>query len=408
MAKDWTGSIARNIQDYQGYSIGKLIKQMSNPDMISLAAGLPSPETFPRQMMEKAGRELFTTDFDRIMNYSAVDGEPGLKDAIIAFLAEDGIDIDPENLLITTSAQQGLDLTGRMLCDPGHVIILERPTFAGAICSFDMQRPRYIGLPMEEDGADIDHLRQVLKNPASGGQRPKFIYIVPDFQNPAGITLSLAKRRSLVEISHEFGILIVEDSPYRSLRFSGEDIPSLYSLDQQAGGNHVIGIYTFSKLFCPGMRVGFNIGPAPLVAMMTNLKEGSTLCTPKYNQDMCTAFLTDPDRVEQNRRTADFYRTKAEAFLAAMERHFPADSGVSWTRPEGGMFVWATVPEELDTLKLFHRGINHGVAFVPGNAFFGENPSSNQMRLNFSFPPIDRLDEGVRRLAQCVRTELEA
>lgn len=406
MPTNWIDLFAKNIQDYEGYSIGKLFKHLSNPDIISLAGGLPSPDTFPKELMQATSQRLLADDFSSVMNYVPVDGEKGLKEAIVRFLKNDDIDIGPDNLLITSSAQQGLDLTGRMLCDPGDLIILERPTFAGAICAFEMQKPRYAGVPMAGDGLDIDFLRDLLKRLAAQGSRPKFIYVVPEFQNPSGITMSLEKRRDLLELSYEFETLIVEDSPYRWLRFSGEDIPPIYSLDQRNGGENVVAIYTFSKLFCPGMRVGFNIGPAPLVAMMTNIKEGSTLCTPKYNQDMCTAFLGEMGWREHINKARDHYRQKAEVFLAAMDRYFPPELGVDWTRPEGGLFIWATMPEGLDTMKLFYKAIDYGVAFVPGNAFFGENPTTNQMRINFSYPPLEKLDEGVRRLAECVKAEL--
>lgn len=407
MSKDWTQYLAGNIQGYEGYSIGKLFKHLSNPDIISLAGGLPSPDTFPQEKMEAFSQKLLADDFSTVMNYVPVDGEKSLKEAVIGFLGHDHINLAEENLLITTSAQQGLDITSRMLCDPGDLIILERPTFAGAICAFEMQRPIYAGAPMDEDGADIDFIRDTLKRCAQTNKMPKFIYVVPEFQNPSGITMSLEKRQDLLAVSYEFETLIVEDSPYRWLRFSGEDIPPIYSLDQRNGGQNVVGIYTFSKLFCPGMRVGFNIGPAALVAMMTNIKEGSTLCTPKYNQDMCTAFLSEMGWREHIQKARIHYRQKADKFLAAMDKYFPPETGVTWTRPEGGLFVWATLPGEIDTMELFYKAIDYGVAFVPGSAFFAENPNHNQMRINFSYPPIGQLDEGVRRLAECVRAELE-
>jgi 2-aminoadipate transaminase len=407
MPQDWTSLFAQNMVGYEGYNIGKLFKHLSNPDIISLAAGLPSPDTFPTGQMQSVTNRLLQEDVDSIMQYVLIGGEPGLRQAVIELLRTEDIDIGEENLLITTSAQQGLDVVSRMLCNSGEVIILERPTFAGAICAFEMQKPIYAGAPMQEDGADIGRMRDILESYAKINVKPKFIYVVPDFQNPSGITMSLEKRQALLDLSYEYGVLIVEDSPYRWLRFSGQNIPSIYSLDQERGGNHVVGIYTFSKFFCPGMRVGFNIGPAPLIEMMTNIKEGSTLCTPKYNQDMCTAFLTEMGWQEHLDRARVYYREKADIFLKAMERHFPPQTGVSWTKPEGGMFAWAMAPKEIDTMELFHKAIERGVAFVPGEAFYAENPERNTMRISFSFPPKNQLDEAVGRLADCLKEMLD-
>ena len=234
------------------------------------------------------------------------------------------------------------------------------------------------------------------------GVKPKFIYVVPDFQNPTGITMSLAKRERLLDLAYEFDVPVVEDSPYRDLRYRGETLPAIFSLDQERGGGQVIGLYTFSKIFCPGMRVGFNIGPKDVIAGMTCIKEGNILNTPKYNQDLCTAFLEDMDLEAHILRCRDYYREKLNLFLAAMEEHFPEGSGVSWTVPEGGLFLWVSLPEEIDTAELFFDAIQCKVAFVPGEQFYGENPAKNHLRINFSYVPKDQLVEAVRRLAGCI------
>jgi 2-aminoadipate transaminase len=356
--------------------------------------------------MREASRRLLQDDLDNIMQYAVIDGEDGLRKAVIDFLGVNDIEIGQENLLITTSGQQGLDLVSRLLLNTNDVVMLERPSFPGAISAFNLHNPVYAGIPLQDDGADIDCMREVIKAYANINQKPKFIYVIPEFQNPSGITMSLEKREALIELSHEYEILILEDSPYRWLRMYGEDIPSIYSLDQKQGGNNVIGVYTFSKLFCPGLRVGFNIGPAPLIEMMTNIKEGSSLGTPKYNQDMCAEFLNNMGWQGHLKNAQAYYRDKADIFLAALEKYLPTDSGVTWTKPQGGLFTWLTLPEHLDTMQLFYKAIEQGVAFVPGSAFFGENPAKNQMRVSFSYPPKEMLDEAVKRLAGCIKDEL--
>jgi 2-aminoadipate transaminase len=308
--------------------------------------------------------------------------------------------------VITSSGQQGLDLAGRLFLNPGDVVMIDRPTFAGAIVAFQMERPIFVSVNMNQDGSNIEGFHKKIETLEKKNGRPKFIYVVPDFQNPSGITMSLQKREALLSLSYQHDITIVEDSPYRHLRYYGESVPSIFSLDQQRGGGNVIGVYTFSKLFCPGMRVGFNIGPREPIEKMINIKEGNTLNSPKYNQDMCTAFLTEMDVdafIEICRR---YYREKLEVSLDAMETYFPNDMGVSWTKPEGGLFLWVTLPKQIDTLQLFYEAIKFKVAFVPGEVFYGENPDRNHMRINFSYPSKEQLFEAIKRLSRCIKEQL--
>jgi 2-aminoadipate transaminase len=336
------------------------------------------------------------------MQYSPIRGEAELIEAVIAFLKCDGIRVAPDNIMITTSGQQGLDLAGRLFLDPGDAVVVERPTFAGALAAFQMQRPIYLGVDLEADGIDVECLHEVLSDCLASGRMPKFIYVVPDFQNPSGVSLSQVKREILLDLSDRFGVPIIEDSPYRRLRYRGTTLPSLFSLDQKRGGGRVIGIHTFSKLFCPGMRVGFNIGPPEVIDKMTNIKEGSTLNTPKYNQDMCAAFLTEVDLEAYFERCCVYYGDKLGVFLNAMAEYFPPERNVTWTQPEGGMFLWVSMPQNVDTRRLFHTALKFKVAFVPGEAFFGERPERQHIRVNFSYPSEAQLREAVKRLSDCL------
>jgi 2-aminoadipate transaminase len=265
-----------------------------------------------------------------------------------------------------------------------------------------MQRPEFLGVDLEEDGLDIDRLEDCLVKCRTEGRLPKFVYVVTDFQNPSGITMRLEKRLALLDLSSRFDLLIVEDSPYRTLRYRGKDLPSLLRLDQERGENRVIAIHTFSKIFCPGLRVGFTAGPAAVIEKLTNIKEGGTLNTPKYNQDMCTAFLTEMDLTRYFQNCSGYYRHKLELFQSLMQAHFPSEGGFSWTDPEGGLFVWLTCPQGVDTGRLFQTALRAKVAFVPGEVCYGEHPEHNHMRLNFSYPSEDQLAEGTRRLAGCL------
>jgi len=406
MISDWNARFSDNMVNFGGYSIGKLFDLLSDPEIISLAGGLPSPEMFLKYEMRLVSGRMLEENIERIMQYTAIKGEKSLLDAVLGFLRRDNIDIGPKQLLITSSGQHGLDITGRLFINPGDAIILDRPTFGGAIVAFQMQRPQIEGVNIEEDGSNIAGFRAKIEKLTGEGKKPKFIYVVPDFQNPTGITMSLEKRLALLELSREYEVPIIEDSPYRDLRYYGETIPSIFSLDQKNGGGNVIGLYTFSKLFCPGLRVGFNIGPAEVIEKMTNIKEGNVLNTPKYNQDMCAAFLTEMGLEEHLRKCVKYYRAKLDVFLDTMAAHFPEELGVRWTKPQGGLFLWVTLPEEIDTAELFYDAIKFKVAFVPGNAFFGENPAKNTMRINFSFASKEELAMAVERLSRCVRNRL--
>jgi 2-aminoadipate transaminase len=406
MKSDWKSRFAENVRNYEGYPIGKTLQYLTDPGIISLAGGLPSPEVFQRTELRLATEKAFDREIDRIMQYSPCPGEATLMDAVLRFLDRDNIHIGRDNIVITTSGQHGLDLTGRLFLEPDDVVLVDRPTFAGAVVAFNLQRARFVGVNIEDDGSDVTGMRQALDRLRRDGTPPKFIYVVPDFQNPSGITVSLAKREALLDLSYEYDVPIVEDSPYRDLRYSGETIPAIFSLDQRRDGDHVIGLYTFSKLFCPGMRVGFNIGPPEVVARMTHIKEGNILNTPKWNQDMCLAFLEDMDLEKHLENCRGYYREKLDVFLETMAAHFPPETGVRWTRPEGGLFLWVSLPPHIDTGELFFEAIEHKVAFVPGHQFYGENPEHNHMRINFSFVSKDQLAIAVERLAQCVKNKL--
>jgi 2-aminoadipate transaminase len=406
MNRPWKARFADNIRDYQGYPIGKTLRYLADPEIISLAGGLPSPDVFLRSEVRLASQRILGEGIDRVLQYSPCPGEQSLIDAVIRFLARDDIHVGRENLLITTSGQHGLDLTGRLFFDQGDAVVIDRPTFAGALVAFAMQRPRFVGVNIQSDGSDVEGMRAAVLDLVAAGRPPKLIYVVPDFQNPSGITMSRANREALLDLSWELDIPIVEDSPYRDLRYLWETIPAIFSLDQKRGGGHVVGLYTFSKLFCPGMRVGFNIGPPEVIERMTHIKEGNILNTPKLNQDVCTAFLEEIDLEAHLAHCRAYYREKLAVFLSTMEAHFPPEMGVTWTRPEGGLFLWVSVPAHIDTEELFFEAIEQKVAFVPGEQFYGENPEHNHMRINFSFVPKEQLAEAVRRLAACIRKRL--
>lgn len=403
--RDWKVLFSDNIRDFKGYSIGKMLKYVNEPDIISFAAGMPSSDTFPRELMKEASNNILENNLENVFQYSAIPGENVLIEAIINFLKTDNIFLNKENILITSSGQHGIDITGRLFLDPGDSIVVDRPTFGGAIVSFQMQRPNFIGVNIEEDGSNISGFRKEIEKMNSlNVLLPKFIYVVPDFQNPSGITMSLKKRESLLDLSYEYNIPIVEDSPYRVLRYYGDSLPSIFALDQNREGENVIGVYTFSKIFVPGIRVGFNIGPEAIIEKMTNIKEANVLNTPKWNQDLCTYFLKNTNFDEYFEKNQNYYRKKLKITMESLEEHLKGLEDVSWTKPEGGFFSWITLREEMDTMKFFYKAVKEErVAFVPGEAFYGENPEKNHIRLNFSYPKEEEIKEGIKRLGNCLK-----
>jgi 2-aminoadipate transaminase len=392
---------ARIMRDFKGYVIGKMLRYLNDPNIISFAGGLPSSDVFPVGLIQGAAEKAIKENYNTVLQYTAIPGEKSLIEAVIDYLKTDNIFIKPENIMITTSGQHGLDLVGRLFLDPQDIIVIDLPTFGGALAAFELEEAKYLALEIEEDGSDVKGMEKGIADLLDQGKQPKFIYVVPDFQNPSGITMSLEKRLNILELGKKFGIPIVEDSPYRELRYKGENLPSIYSLDKNQG--NVIGLYTFSKILCPGIRVGFNIGPPDVITKFGYIKGANILNTPKLNQDICTSFLREYDLEAHFQKARKYYAEKLSFFLEAMAENFPPDTGVKWTKPEGGLFLWITVPEELNTLDLFHLAIEEKVAFVPGEVFYPEGLRRyNTMRINFSFPTRDQIVEGVKRLRKTI------
>jgi 2-aminoadipate transaminase len=392
---------ANIMKDFEGYAIGKMLRYIGDPEIISFAGGLPSSDVFPVDLIQRAAGRAIKDNYESVLQYSPIPGEKELIAAVIEYLKTDNIFIEPENILITTSGQHGLDLVGRLFLDTQDLIVTDLPTFGGALAAFELEDAEYLSLEIQEDGSDVKGMEKGIHDLLVQSKHPKFIYVIPDFQNPSGITMSLEKRHAILELGKRHKIPIVEDSPYRELRYKGENLPSIYSLDKNQG--NVIGLYTFSKILCPGIRVGFNIGPPEVIKKFAFIKGSNILNTPKLNQDICTAFLTEYDLEAHFQKAKDYYAEKLDFFLEAMDENFPEETGVKWTKPEGGLFLWITVPEELNTLDLFYLAIEERVAFVPGEVFYPEGfRKYNTMRINFSFPTREEITEGVKRLRRTI------
>lgn len=361
----------------------------ARPEVVSLAGGMPYVEALPHQDVLDVFSRVLERDGARALQYSGGAGLPEAREAVCELMALEGMTADPAAVVVTVGGQQALDVLARVLLDPGDLVAVEGPTYVGALSAFSAYEPEYVTIPLDDDGMDPEALAGVL----SGPRRPKFLYTVPNYSNPAGVMMSYERRQRVVEMCRAAGVLIVEDNPYGMLRFEGEAVPNLYSLDSE----NVVYIGTVSKVFAPGLRLGWVTAPAGLLRRVLVAKEGADLCTSSFSQ-LVTAEYLRSDRFRPNLEAfVALYRGRRDVMLEAVEEWLP--EGSSWTHPHGGFYVWATLPEGMDTKVLLPEAVEHGVAYVPGTAFYpGDERGRNQMRLSFCYPTEDRIREGVRRL----------
>lgn len=376
------------------------------PEVISLASGMPDTQSFPKDLLESVFVDMARHHSAELLQYTPTEGILPVKQRISEVMAAEGITADVDNLLVTTGGQQAIDLITRVLVDPGDTIITEAPTYPGAVPSFLSFEAEAIQIDIDSDGLRIDLLEAELDRLDREGIVPKFIYTVPTFQNPAGVTMSLERRKRLVELANERELLVLEDNPYGMLRYSGEPLPTLRELD---GGHFVIYLGTFSKILAPGLRMGWIEGPMPVIEKCNIAKAAADLNSSGVAQYLIESYFEQADWHDWVKSASAIYKSRRDAMLAALERYFPPEA--SWTEPEGGLFIWATLPEQIDTTDLLTKALRSNVAFVPGaGAFLGSKPDPrgrNTMRLNFSGVSEDRITEGIKRIGEVIEEQLE-
>jgi 2-aminoadipate transaminase len=380
------------------------------PDVISLAGGLPDTSTFAPELYAKLMAQVAAESTARALQYGPTEGMAATVGCIVEVMAREGTLVDPSEVIVTTGGQQVIDLVCKTLIDPGDVIVAEAPTYPGAVPTFSAYQADVEQIEIDADGMPIDALESTLDRLQAEGRRPKFIYTIPNFQNPGGVTMSLARRRRLVEVARERELLVLEDNPYGLLRYEGEPLPTLYSLDAEAVGRAgasdlVIYLGTFSKILSPGLRLGWAVAPRPVLEKLNLGKQGTDLCSSPVTQMFVAAYFGErgseshppaPAWVEYVERLRNLYRRRRDVMLEALEEHFGGRA--SWTRPEGGLFIWATL-DGVDTTDLLAR--SEGVAFVPGRAAYMDGRrGSSSMRLNFAGVPDDDIREGIRRIGR--------
>jgi len=369
-------------------------------DVISLAGGLPDTSTFPPDSYAALMGTVARESCARALQYGPTEGFARVKACIAQVMAAEGMQIDTDEVLVTAGGQQVIDLVCKTLVDPGDVIVAEAPTYPGAIPTFCAYEADVVQVRMDRDGMCVDELEELLDSLERQGRRPKFIYTVPNFHNPAGVTMSLERRRELVAIAGERELLILEDNPYGLLRYEGEPLPTLHSLDDE----FVIYASTFSKILSPGLRLGWAVAPSPILHKMQVGKQGSDLSSSSISQYFVTAYFEAVPWENYIRSLLEIYRRRRDVMLDSLAEHFPREA--EWTHPQGGLFIWATMPDYIDTTDLLARALREHVAFVPGRAAYVDGRGGSAMRLNFSGVDEELIREGVRRIGEVVREQV--
>ena len=391
--------LSRRTGRMKASEIRELLKYASVPGVISFGGGLPNPETFPVEGLVKITEKVLRENGASALQYGTTEGADVLREAIARRMREKkGMDITKDNVSIMSGSQQALDLLAKLFLEPGKTAIVEAPTYLAALSAFRPYEGDILGVEMDEDGLRTDVLEEKMRKFRNEGRVIPFIYTIPSFQNPSGVTMTLERRKHLLEIASEFDALVVEDDPYGELRYAGEDIPTLKALDKEG---RVIYFGTVSKILAPGLRTGWVIADKEIVWKFVIAKQATDLCTNTLSQYIIGEAF-DSGLVERHiPEIRKLYSHKRNLMLDMLEDKMP--EGTRWTKPEGGMFLWVWTPENVDTMKMFPRAIENGIAYVVGEAFYPDRSVKNAMRLNFTYSSDEEIKEGVDRLAKTIR-----
>jgi 2-aminoadipate transaminase len=404
MQTPWEYRYAHRMQKMGSSVIRELLKLTEQPDIISFAGGLPAPEVFPVKEFQQACNAVLEQHGAQALQYSTTEGYKPLREMIARHNARYSVEVTPENILITSGSQQALDFIGRLFINRGDYIVVESPTYLGALQAWNAYGAQYISVPADENGMIVDELEEALR------KGPKFIYILPNFQNPSGSTLSLERRHKLIELADKYGVPIVEDDPYGQLRYEGENIPSVVYLDSQFRGpnghdthysGNVIYLSTFSKLLAPGLRLAWVIAPTEVIRKLVMAKQAADLHTSSFNQYVAYEVGKGGFLDEHVKVIRSTYKERRDVMLEMMEEMFPPE--MRWTHPHGGMFLWGILPEGMDAADALKIAIERKVAFVPGASFHPNGGGANTMRINFSYSKPDTIREGITRLGKVLK-----
>ena len=386
---------ASRMERMKASEIRELLKLTARPDIISFAGGLPAPELFPVKEIAQVSHDLVLKEGRQLLQYATTEGRPSLREKIAKRMTEKyGTPVDMNDILITTGSQQCLDFAGKLFLDPGDVVLCESPSYLGALNAFNAYQPVFKEVPTDGEGIIPEELDKILATTP----KCKFIYVIPDFQNPTGICWSLERRRKFIEVINKYNLPVFEDNPYGELRYRGESFPTLKSMDTKG---LVSFLGTFSKIFCPGLRLGWIAGPHDIVEKFVMIKQSADLHTSNFDQGVADSYMDTYDLDAHVKEIVELYGHRRDLILKTMEEEFPA--GVEFTRPDGGLFLWVTVPEGVSARKVFDKCIEQKVAAVIGDAFYPNDKTDRSMRVNYSCMPDDKIVEGVKRMAKAIK-----
>ncbi len=402
MVKDFEQLLSESSKRMKKSAIRELLKLTNKPGLISFAGGLPSPLTFPTEQLKEISCEVLENDGPSALQYSTTEGDSDLRKILAERYAAQGLKITQDNLVIVTSSQQALDLIPKVLIDRGDKIIVGLPSYLGGLQSFHNYGAKMIGVKHDKYGMNSEKLEEELKLLHDIGEKPKFVYIIPDFQNPAGVTMPEWRRIEIIEICKKYDVLIVEDSPYRELRFEGEPQKTIYQL---ADDGRVLLLGTFSKVFVPGFRIGWVIGHPVVIDRIVMAKQSTDLCTSSFVQKIAARYIEKGYFDKNLQNIISLYKEKKDVMMKAFEDYLP--EGVTWTNPEGGLFLFVTLPEWMDAEELFLTAVENNVAFVIGKVFHCDDSGKNTMRINFSYASKEEIVEGVKRLGKAIKDMMD-
>jgi 2-aminoadipate transaminase len=391
MAFNINNFLSDNAKSMRRSAIRDLLSVANKPEIISFGGGFPNVLTFPVEDLKKITDELLETKPEVVLQYGSTEGSVLLRTQLAKRYQREGIDVSIKNILITTASQQAIDLLSRILINPGDTVLCGLPSYLGALQAFYSYQGNPVGIQKDEEA------EAVIKALIATGKKPKFIYAIPDFQNPSGVTMDMKKRQELIDVARKYDLIILEDSPYKDIRFEGKSYPTLYSMDPE----RVVLLGTFSKTFVPGFRLGWILASEQIIEKVIVAKQSADLCTPILNQEVAGKYLESGKFDINLNKTIDLYRGKRDLMLSCLKKYMP--EGVTWTHPEGGLFMFVTLPEGMDSKELFQIAIKENVAFVIGEVFFCDGGGQNTLRLNFSYVTDPQMEEGVKRLGNAIR-----
>lgn len=391
MSIDINNYLSDNAKNMRRSAIRDLLSVANKPEIISFGGGFPNQETFPVEDLKEIVMDLLNEEPHKVLQYGSTEGSVLLRQQLAKKYQADGLDVTEKNIVITTASQQAIDLIARILINPGDTILCGLPSYLGALQAFYSYQANPVGIPKDE------HAEVVVKTLCALGKKPKFIYAIPDYQNPTGVTMTMEQRLEIVEVAKKYDLIILEDSPYKEIRFDGESLPTIYSMCPE----RVILLGTLSKTFAPGLRLGWVLGSEQVIEKIIVAKQSADLCTPILNQELAGRYIASGKFDENLKKTIALYRRKRDLMMECLDKYMP--EGVTWTRPDGGLFMLVTLPEGLDARDLFDLAIKENVAFIIGEVFFCDGGGQNTLRLNFSYVSDEKMVEGVKRLATATR-----